>query len=292
MRGQTLVQLIEDKCYQNADKIFITEKIKDQLVNRTYAQVKSDIDKLARYLKIHIGSRKKIMLIGENSYQWILIYLSVIYSGNIIIPLDCRTFEKKGSNLIKPQDVSLLFLQSKYITDKIANEFNGKIIEISEDISGRLGEILNQNVFSGNINYSTELIQETDICTIMFTSGTTNESKGVVLTHRQLYSDICSFSKRMNKGIGERGYGVLPLFHAFALLCDLWRTIYLGSSFYILRNIKSFYSDLIIYNPDYMFLVPEIAENMLKELKKQCKHYPQKKKQEVGNKIWGEKLHV
>ena len=86
MKRGTLAQLIEDRSCQNADKIFVTERDGEQLVSRTYAQLKADVDKLALYLRLHVGAGEKIALAGENSYQWILVYLAVIYSGNIILP--------------------------------------------------------------------------------------------------------------------------------------------------------------------------------------------------------------
>ena len=291
MKSRTLIQLIESNCRQNAEKIFVTEREGNQLVNRTYSQLKSDMDKLAAYLKHHVGSGKKIALAGENSYQWILVYLSVIYSGNIILPLDYRTLESKTDSLFRTMDVSLLFIQHKYVTDEIISELSCEKIEILSDSNGKLDEILGQKAITDS-ECKSKLVQETDICTILFTSGTTSKSKGVVLTHEQLYSNICSLGNRMNETMGEKGYGVLPLFHAFALLCDLWRTIYLGTSFFVLREMKYFFQELTLYEPDYIFLVPEIAESMLKELKRQHKSYPKKEVTRVGQGIWGKNLGV
>ena len=122
MKRGTLAQLIEDRSCQNADKIFVTERDGEQLVSRTYAQLKADVDKLALYLRLHVGTGEKIALAGENSYQWILVYLAVIYSGNIILPLDYRLLETEENDLLRMMQVSLLFVQDKYVSDEIMNE--------------------------------------------------------------------------------------------------------------------------------------------------------------------------
>ena len=291
MKRGTLAQLIEDRSCQNADKIFVTERSGEQLVSRTYAQLKTDVDKLALYLRLHVGTGEKIALAGENSYQWILVYLAVIYSGNIILPLDYRLLETEENDLLRMMQVSLLFVQDKYASEEITNETQCQKILMASGGQGDLDEILSQKIMDSSVCF-TESVQETDICTILFTSGTTSKRKGVVLTQGQIYSNICSLCARMDETTGKRGYGVLPLFHAFALLCDLWRTIYLGTSFYVLGEMKYFFRELTVYEPDYMFLVPEIAESILKELKRRSGACPDRKTEKLRDEVLGRNLSI
>jgi len=199
----------------------------------------------------------KIAVLGENSYEWILTYFSAVLSGNIIVPIDKELSVKDIQTLLGRCGAEALVYFSSY----------GDIAEAVQS-AGIVRDVFSMAEFPAVLhNWDTLLpeissIDENAVCAIIYTFGTTGESKGVMLTQRSLIIDSVSACK--NVYIAGGSMLTLPLHHTFAFTTSVLSMMIYGVPIYISKSLRTFQEDMKIYQPQNMFLVPLYVETMYK----------------------------
>ncbi len=250
--------------YKN--KIAFQFENKRKIEQKNYQELLDDINGLGTALHNLGLHNKKIALIGINSYQWILSYFAVINGGNIIVPLDPEIIEIDLANLIKKTNVSCIICSKKCAekVQKINNHLKIKnILVLETDILGLVTqgkELICKGIYSF-IDYQ---VQD-DVCSaILYTSGTTSEPKGVMISHKNIASNVVASIKNVYfKGTSIL---VLPLHHAFALTASVLCVMLSGRTILINRNLKELKNDLIKFKPQNLILVPMIVESLYKQI--------------------------
>lgn len=108
---------------------------------------------------------------------------------------------------------------------------------------------------------------ESEICTIAFTSGTTDVSKGVMLSNKNLCCNVYDGCSVYKYEMEDVILNVLPFYHLFGLTCVLLASIINGNKI-VFSNAKTFFGDLKTVNPTFLLLVPEIAKFLLLKISK------------------------
>lgn len=181
----------------------------------TYKQFYDDVIYTSEMLKI---SGVPIAIFAENTYEWIVLYFSIAVTGNIVVPMDTtasadiitRQLEYSMCSIILCSDRYFKFL--KDIQQKSGNSI--KLIKISDifnvqDLS--IADIIKE---SGETQ-TTLLNAYNNASVVIYTSGTTAQQKGVLLTQKNILSDTISASKIFS--FAPRVVLILPLYHAFGL---------------------------------------------------------------------------
>jgi long-chain acyl-CoA synthetase len=215
-----------------------------------------DVLKLGTYLS-KIYNNKKIALIGENSYNWIISYFASIFSDNIIVPLDKDLPFSDLSDLLKRGECELLIYSKSYedIANKLNNELKINILSMDEIDNILLNNYKKYYEYKRGID---------DLCAIIFTSGTTGLPKAVMLSER----NICYDSYYASLSLWLMGYSVLtlPLHHTFALSVNIIGAYICGCPVYISKGIRYFTKELKYYNAKSLALVPLYLETIYKNI--------------------------
>ncbi|MCG8453018.1 MAG: AMP-binding protein [Spirochaetales bacterium] len=189
----------------------------------TYSQVLAEVEKQARILHAH-GVRKgdKVGVTGKNSPEWAFAYLGVLFAGAIVIPLDYGLKSKEISGLMDVAGAKILYCdEEKY------DDFQGKglksLISLSPKKENYILDLA--DAADAEIEPSTE----SDLAAILFTSGTTGVSKGVMLTHSNFVSDCYQAQANMNIYHTDVFYALLPLHHSYSMLAVFIEAMSVGA---------------------------------------------------------------
>ena len=231
MLKEDLVKVFEDAFKLNWDKPCFSDYGSDPL---TFGKVASKIKEFhAVFNALGIKKGDKIALCGKNSANWAIAYLSTITYGAVIVPLLSDFTAEEIHHLVGHSD-SKLFFAAEHIIDRL--DFSllkgvevlfklddmsvafSKEENLNEKVAGAISNFAEtQTVTKENIAF--EIPAKTDIATIVYTSGTTGFSKGVMISHNCLMANIQYAIDSLPKG-GEAMVSFLPLAHCFGCAFD------------------------------------------------------------------------
>ncbi len=190
-----------------AFKVKLAEKKYDDI---TYLRLREEIEALGKYLiKHNIGER--IAVIGKNSYKWMLVYLAVLCSGKVIVPLDKGLFEYEIKDQLKRSKADFIFYADSFRDIMKDNERSLCMDDPEFDEILRLGKTY------GDTEYKNIKIDSKKMSILIFTSGTTSKSKAVMLSQRNITSDVYGMSVWENFYETDVNMAILPFHHAFGM---------------------------------------------------------------------------
>ena len=245
-----------------------------------YKEVKEDINALGTIMLEKFNLKgEKIAVIGENSSKWYETYLAVVCGVGIIVPLDKELPANEVLNLLKRADVKCIVYSTrrKELIEGIKNKLPKDMIFIemskgkSDEISYSFDEILNEGkelVDTGNTNYIDAKIDREAFNILLFTSGTTAASKGVMLSHKNLCADIYSCYDIVPMFGKYTCLSVLPLHHTLEFTLSYLFMTSIGGTIAICEGLKYIVKNLQELKPDFMVVVPELVEKMASRIEK------------------------
>ncbi|MDR0493090.1 MAG: AMP-binding protein [Nitrososphaerota archaeon] len=284
-----LKELINFTAEKYGDMPAFTYERKKERFSVSYRQFKSDIDALGTGLFYECSGRCTVAVIGENSYEWILSYFSVVNSGNVILPLDKDLSAAEITNLLNDSGAEMLVFSDIY--SDIVNRLREDAVNIRRYINmNQVRELVNVGVGiirDGNRSIADREINAGSLAVLLYTSGTTGTPKGVMLSHYNLANDAVAACRHV--GIFGSNMLVLPLHHSFGFVSGVCAMILQGSEIFINSSFKNTFSDMIKFKPSNMFLVPLLVETFYKKIwagaKKQDKDKLLKKMVGISNRL-------
>ena len=282
---QSIVELLQrsERLYRYSSAI--KYKKQNQICVRSYTDLLSDCKTVAMHLLTEKKQYQHIALLGASSYEWVAAYIGTIFAGKVIVPLDKELSCDDLQNQIKQADVDLLFYDKK-------NE--QKAQEINESIKIPILSIENiDNLSFGKA--SLPAVEPDKLSTILFTSGTTGSSKGVMLTQRNIASNVI-------QGLGavdlqhnrDTIMSVLPMNHAYEFTCTVLGMLYKGVPICISTGIRYVQKELKQFHPTVMFVVPLFVETLYKNIELNIKKQHKEKAFCIGVKLCRmlKKIHI
>ena len=230
----------------------------------TYMRLHSDI----RWLGVALMQRglfgKKIILLGDNSYQWALTYLTALCGLGIIIPVDKDAPEADVCEIAKISGAAAIIFSSKY--EKKADALPKKLQKISFDELSVLCE--------HGMTYSDKELREFDLisidadatATIIFTKGTMGNAKGVMLSHRNLCATIEGLSASLPSEVGGVSLALLPMHSAYESVAGLLFPLSRGNAIAFVESIKSALQNAKELSPTSIVCSPAIIERAYKKI--------------------------
>ena len=276
--------------------VYKTDK-PDELRTITHKEFGEDIDALGTEL-IEIGLKdKRIAVISENRYEWGVAYLAVSAGTGIIVPLDRALPGNEIESLINRSEVEAIFYSSKYdeIMKEIKNKGNTKIkYFISMDLKKEEDGIYSQKEFiehgkekikNGNRNFLDAEIDSEKMGIMLFTSGTTAQSKAVMLSQKNICANLMDIGAVIKITPEDRFLSFLPMHHTFECTVAFLHAVYKGTSTAFCRGIRYIADDIKDFHITAMISVPVLYENMYKRVMKTIEKKGQLKKVQKGIKI-------
>ena len=211
-------------------------------------------------------SQKHIALIGASSVSWIASYLGVTTGDNVAVPLDVNLPAEDLVDLLVRSDAEALFISPKLAafidTVKHACPKIRNIWLLCDDAKD--APCLAQLKAAGSDAVDVEAAEESDLATIIFTSGTTGKSKGVMLSQENLASNVEAVPFTADPGCVLMS--VLPIHHAFCLVMDWLKGFSLGAVVCINDSFLHMVRNMNVFKPEVMLMVPLMVESIYKRL--------------------------
>ena len=294
-----LKDMINKSVKKYADRpayVFKTDK-KGEFKKVTYKQLKNDIDSLGTAL-INLGLQdKRIAVIGENRYEWGVTYLAVVNGTGTIVPLDKALPENEIESLIIRSGVEAIVYSSKY--DEGMNELKEKkntdlkyfiSMDLEESENGIIsfkkliarGKELLEN---GDKRFVDSKIDVDEMRIMLFTSGTTSKSKAVMLSHKNIASNLMDISSVLKVREDDRFLSFLPLHHTFECTTGFLLPLSVGASIAFCDGIRHIAENIKEYDISFMVSVPVLYENMCKKIMKSIKEQGKETTVNVGMKV-------
>jgi len=235
----------------------------------TYHALCENVKKIAGYLKSKkIKKGERVAVLGENRPEWGMCYLGILWAGGIVVPLDSRASVSEWGHILRHSESKFLFVSEKFYDEII--EIKDEIPEVKEIISF---EFLPQIFEDKEKMENPEEVKREDVAVILYTSGTTGLSKGIMLTHDNILSNIEMMLKVLDVDEKEVFFSVLPIHHVFEGTCGFLAPITLGCQIFYARSLKSkeLIEDLKSARPTIFLVVPLLLEKVLIGINKKIK---------------------
>lgn len=263
-RITSLRQLIDFRAEESGESpafVYMKEGRKEE-IQVTYSQLKEQVEQLGTFLFSRGYQRKKIAILGENSYEWILSFFAVSNGGNIAVPVDKELSMEAIGELLKGCGCSILIFSDAYcdIAERLGERAELDVINM-KDFPDYLREG-EESIKAGNLEYRKYQIDEEGMSVIFYTSGTSGKSKGVMLSQRNLAWDTYSSCRNVN--LEGNTALLLPLHHTFGLLTSIFASMLYGYSVFINSSMRYLFEDIKLSKPRILFLVPLFVETLYK----------------------------
>lgn len=223
----TLVEVFKITVKRFGQRNAFTDWDTDDGSKRTYSynEVYEKVEKLAKWL-VQNGIKKgdRIAVTGKNSPEWATVYLATLFAGGIICPIDYALHENEIENLLATSEPKFLFVDSEKINYFISKETDYAVYGLNRKEQ--------KYVYDLQPTEEVELKQypsEEDTAAILFTSGTTDTPKGVMLSHKNLVSDAYIAQYHMIIDYNDVFYALLPIHHAYTMLAVFIESISIGA---------------------------------------------------------------
>ena len=237
---------------------------------------------------IEIGIKKgdKIALIStQNRTEWCIVDNSILQIGGVTVPIYPTISEKEFQYVLNHSESKICFVSDKDVFDKIHKIKDKtklkKIYSFDEFQNCSNWNLLFENdnkSLQGKVNVKKKEVIPDDLATIIYTSGTTGVPKGVMLTHRNIVSNILSASKRLppmeNK---NKALSFLPLCHIFERII-IYMYYYSRVEIYFAESLETISENLNEIKPFYMTAVPRLIEKIFDKIEGKAEEFKGVKK--------------
>lgn len=264
----------------------------------TYKQFGNDIDSMGTALISLNLKGKSIALIGENRYEWAVAYMAILNGTGLVVPLDKELPENEiESLLIRSKANAVIF--SANSREHILNiskriDFIECYIDMDAEASSQqniltFGSLLTKGselLSSGDTSFTSAQIDPEIMSILLFTSATTDKSKAVMLSHRNISENLMAMCTMLYIGADDIFLSVLPLHHTYENTCGFLCPIYRGAAIAYCEGLRHIPKNLQESKATIMLGVPLIFEAIYRRIWDQAAKKPEmEKKLKLGLKI-------
>ncbi|MGN1311189.1 MAG: AMP-binding protein [Clostridia bacterium] len=272
----TIKEMLDLAVKEAGDKTAFEYKNKKEIVKVSYKEFKNDTNYLGTALSTIDMLKSHIAVVGDNSYNWLTVYLTVLQSDGVLVPVDKELTCEEIINVLKNSDSEVLFYSSKF--EKYIEEFKKELPKIKYYIGFEQEEdkenILSYDKFmekgkkeyeKGNTSFTSIEHKDTNVLKLLvYTSGTTDEPKGVMLSEHNLVS--CVYYGLQVSTVYTKCLSVLPYHHTYEAVAGILVALHKHVTICINDSLKNVLKNLQLYKPDYIYLVPAFAEVFYKSI--------------------------
>lgn len=268
MTVENLRDIVKYSALNYGEQAAYRYKVKKEVEEKSYNQVYQDSMAVSRMVEAFGLKGKHIAIIGTTTYQWIMTYFGVTGSASVAVPIDAQLPADAICELLNRADVEMLVYDE--IRADIITSVKEQCPQIKQIISMQAEEekdgVLSWKklVEENRGEYETE-IDPNQLCTILFTSGTTGKSKGVMLSHRNLVENATCLDMKIP--VGTVSMTLLPINHVYCLTMDIIKGMYIGTIICINDSIMHVQKNMKLFQPEIILLVPLVIESIYAKLK-------------------------
>ena len=290
MEVKTLKDLVNNAAEKFGDEVWVREYKKKDFVEHSYKQFKDDCDKVGAWLEDKFPDRVHVAVTGLTSYEYLVAWFGIQASGNVSVPLDCANSAEKIADEINRSDSEVLFVDDKHEND----------LDTFKSLCPKVKYYVHIHKKTDNMLYLGDIISEykektpskssseSDVTAILFTSGTTGLSKGVMLSNGNLIDNTTCEPDEGYHGFTRMT--VLPIHHIFCFTCDILCSLWYGRTVCVNDSLMRIVKNLKIYRPTEVTFVPMIAGSILTRMNQLAQNGADKIA--IGKEVFGENFRV
>ena len=220
----------------------------DHIESCTYAELHRMAESVGRWITEKDFARgSRLAILADNHPRWVAAYLGIIASGCAVVPLDTALHDDQVTKLLKDSGASAVFCDVKHapVAHPAAAELKLGMILMDPDrmagktIQGKWLADLPAIFQAGPGQFKPVTAQNEDLASLLYTSGTTADPKGVMLTHANFLGEVEAVFHWVELGPSDALLGVLPLFHVLAQMANLLLPLVKGSRVVYLETLNT-----------------------------------------------------
>ena len=249
------------------------DPVKGAVITKSFAQLRDDVRGLATELADIGCTGKKCVLFGKYSYEWVVMYFSVLSIGGILVPLDKDWQGADLAETASTAEADYVFCdkdlaeKADIIAQKVALKKAPYYLNAENDsensVAGMIEAGKEKFAKSSDAYYNT-IIDPMSLGLLVFTSGTTGKGKGVMLSQNAILSDMSDVVQYVD--FGSKTLGLLPLHHTYGSSVMIVGHSIIGTEVYISSGLRYIMKELKEQQPEHLILVPLYMENFYRKI--------------------------
>lgn len=246
----------------------------------SYRQFREQVDALGTALAARGLRTSTIAVLSESRPEWMLTFCAVVCGGGVIVPMDKELQEDQICNFLDRAGAEAIFCSHRFAEKLKARSGDLPSLRYIFDFDSASGEgeegddedfshlLLKGGLLlsDGYVEYTKARFDTSKPCTLLFTSGTTGTSKGVLLSQDNLTACIYHSLNMVNIHRGDVLFSVLPLHHTYELVCAEFGGLCIGATICFNNSLKYFLRNIKIFQPTGMILVPLFLTTIYKKI--------------------------
>lgn len=256
------------------DKLALEDLTKNPIANVSFNQLYNYVIRFGKsLLEAGIKERDHIAVISENRVQWSLTYFTTMCFNMVIVPIDKNLNQNEVLNVIHESEAKAIVFSDGFepmMKEKRDSLLNLKYY-INMDSPEHKDGILSMTKMIEKQSESIEklpLINPDAMAEIIFTSGSLGRAKGVMLTQKNIASNLMAMTSMIQITPEDRFLSVLPIHHKYECTCGLLCPLYTGASAHYARSLKTVVDDLQKVKATILLGVPLLYDKMFKKIHK------------------------
>ena len=290
----TFYERFQESARQFPNNVALEIQRQEAVESLTFAELQQMAESVGRWLSIRVARDARVAILAANHPRWVAAYLGIICAGRVAVPLDTAFQADQVKKLLIDSGASLLFCDDKHLglaaeavqglniglvmTSAAVEQNPDHRTERDEDTEqarqhGLAGDL--DSIFAaGPQGFQPIVPAESDLAALLYTSGTTADPKGVMLTHANLVGEANSVFGAVTIGPSDALLGILPMFHVLAQMANLFLPLFNGARVVYLETLNTTELLRALHDRDItaFCVVPQffylIHERIFKELNK------------------------
>ena len=268
---QTVKSILQYNAVRNPGATaFLLRDDNGEKVRVSYRKLLNTVNRLGTSLLRRNLGGAHIAVIGKNSANWSYAFLAVLCGAGVAVPIDREMTAESMLHVIRFASVKAVFADAaalkklKSVEKKLPKKMQIFSLELSAEGLPTVSELLIEGescIDEGDDSYMHRAIEPEALALLLFTSGTTDNAKAVMLSNTNLCSDLMLVSRHVRLSAQDSTLCVLPMHHAYQMISMLMM-LYVGGSVSFCPGLRYVSRDLSFYSPTVFVTVPLMLEKM------------------------------
>ncbi len=246
----TFYQRFQESARKFPDNIALEIQRHDAVERVTFAELTRMSESVANWLSTRVPRDARVAILAANHPRWVAAYLGIVAAGRTAVPLDTTFHAGQVKKLLIDSGASLLFCDAKHLpvaVEAVAGLNAGLVMTSAADeqnsaptkISATILADLDSMFAGGPAGFEPVDPAESDLAALLYTSGTTADPKGVMLTHANLVGEANSVFSVIKIDSTDALLGILPMFHVLAQMANLFLPLFNGARVVYLETLNT-----------------------------------------------------
>ncbi len=277
---KSLGEYVEEWLSRRPEAVFLKSCVKgNEIMSTTYGQVHNDVMAWCGFFAARgITSGDRVAMISPKTIQHFTFFYACWYVGAIAVPICESIGDQEMSFVISDSGAKLVLTDKAFVKKVLGNAGTAEVVCLDD---------MPFQVSADAIEHVKPVKMEVDsVAVLIYTSGSTGMPKGVMLTHRNIWTNaywaFFNFDVKPNDSL----ISLLPYWHSYALVCEIL-CVPMGNAVCLVpRDIRDFQKNLSRYQPTLMIAVPRVVESVKQRIDKQLAELPPRRKALVDKAIY------